>query len=205
MTDSYHPLPPSSGNLKYAIVGVVLLLGTAGVVIGMQSCEEEQPTPVAQAAIDAGTALERSRAIAEDDLVIPDAVPDAGPQVDAGRRIRYVTRYVGGGGGGGDLACDSPGDIPRERANAVMAESRLQFRNCYERRLKVNNALEGSINVQMRVDRTGAVDAVRVGGTLRDSEVLSCVRGIARRIRFPAPSGGNCAVLSAPLDLHPNQ
>ena len=77
----------------------------------------------------------------------------------------------------------------------------MQFRNCYERRLKVNSTLEGRVSVQMRVNRSGAVDAVQVGGTLRDSQVLSCVRQTANRIRFPAVQNGRCAVVSAPFNF----
>jgi hypothetical protein len=112
-----------------------------------------------------------------------------------------VTRYVGGGGGG--WSCS--GDLPRAAVESTIAENRLQFRNCYERRLKVNNQLEGRVTVNMRVSRTGAVDAVQVGGNLRDAEVLSCVRRIAQRIRFAVPSGGGCATVSAPFNFSPQR
>jgi hypothetical protein len=200
-SESTHPPPPpSGGNLKYAVVGLVLIAGAAAVWFGMQSCEETPENPVANAQVDAGTRPQgRDTALVDEDLVIPDPVPDAGPRIDGGPRIRYVTRFVGGGGGGGNWSCS--GDINRQRAAAVLAENRLQFRNCYERRLKANNTLEGTVNVSMRVSRTGAVDAVSVGGTLRDGETLSCVRRIAQRIRFPAPTGGACAVVSAPFNF----
>jgi TonB family protein len=110
-----------------------------------------------------------------------------------------VTRQVGGG------EWDCTGTIPPAAARARLAEESLQFRNCYERRLKVNHQLEGRVNVQMRVDRTGAVSAVAVGGSMRDGEVLSCVRRIARNIRFPPPQGGSCAVVAVPFNFTPNQ
>src|SRR5690606_14665052 len=167
---------------------------------GMKGCEPE-PVPVAAVAQDAGV-VERSTALVDDDLVIPDLEPDAGPLPDAGGpRIRYVTRYVGGGGGSWDCS----GQIDPAAARATLAQDDLQFRNGYERRLKVNNNLEGRINLRMRVSRTGAVDAVQTGGTLRDAEVLSCVRRIAQRIRFPAPTGGSCAVVAAPFNFTPRR
>jgi len=133
------------------------------------------------------------------DDVIPELVPDAGPPPDAGRRVRYVTRYVGGGGG--NWSCS--GSIPPAAAASRFAQNQLQFRNCYERRLKVNHQLEGRVSVNMRVNRTGEVDAVQLSGTMRDAEVLSCVRRIANNIRFPAPTGGSCAVVAAPLNFTP--
>jgi hypothetical protein len=104
-------------------------------------------------------------------------------------------------GGGGDWSCS--GDIDQAGANRALAASNLQFRNCYERRLKVNNTLEGRVNLQMRVGRNGRVDAVRTGGSLNDAQVLSCVRGIAQRITFTVPSGGGCAVVAAPFNFTP--
>jgi hypothetical protein len=182
------------------------LLGAAAAVwFGMQSCEGETPPPVAQVVQDAGAPIARGGALVDDELVIPDPVPDAGPPpavADAGQRVRYVTRYVGGGGGG-DWDCQ--GSVPTAAAQAQLAERNREFRNCYERRLKVNHTLEGRVNVSMRVGRGGEVSAVRVSGTLSDNEVLSCVRGIAQRIRFPPPTGGTCAVVAAPFNFTPRQ
>lgn len=104
-------------------------------------------------------------------------------------------------GGGGSWNCS--GNIPAAAARSVLASRNLEFRNCYERRLKVNNTLEGRVNVRMRVSHTGAVDAVQVGGTMHDSQVLSCVRTLARRVQFPAPQGGRCAVVAAPFNFTP--
>lgn len=196
-SESSPPPPDSGGNLKYAIIGVVLIGATIAVWLGMRGCEEDPP-PVAEAPVADAGVVERSTALADDDLFIPEVEPDAGPPPDAGRRVRYVTRYVGGGGG--NWSCS--GQIDPAAAQRALAQSNLQFRNCYERRLKVNQTLEGRVNVQMRVGGNGRVTAVRTGGSLRDAQVLSCVRNIAQRIQFPAPSGG-CAVVAAPFNFTP--
>ena len=78
-----------------------------------------------------------------------------------------------------------------------------QVRNCYERRLKVNNILQGRVDVQVRVDATGAVQTVRVGGTLGDPEVYGCVRRLAQSWKLPPLTEGNCAVMSIPFNLTP--
>ena len=193
------PREEGGGNLKYGIIGAVLIGAAIAVWFGMKGCEDETG-PVVTAPPDAGVAEERPTSLVDDDLIIPEVEPDAGPPPDAGRRIRYVTRYVGGGGG--DWACS--GQIEAAAARAALAQHNLQFRNCYERRLKVNNTLEGRVNVQMRVGGNGRVTAVRAGGSLRDAEVLSCVRNIAQRIQFPAPTGG-CAVVAAPFNFTPRR
>lgn len=192
------PAVGGGGNLKYVIIGVVLLIATAAIWFGMQSCEGEPQAPVAEVRVDAGTEVERGGALTDDELVIPEEEPDAGPPVDAGSRIRYVTRYVGG-------SWDCSGSLPPAAAQSAIAERNLEFRNCYERRLKVNNQLEGRVSVRMRVGRTGEVSAVSVGGNLQDSQVLSCVRNIAQQIRFPAPTGGSCAVVAAPFNFTPRR
>lgn len=200
MTSESIPPPAGGGNLKYGIIGVALIGAAIAVWFGMKGCEGES-RPVAEVQTDAGVdPVDRGGALVAEDLVIPELEPDAGPPPDAGRRVRYVTRYVGGGGGG-NWSCS--GSIPAAAAGARFAQNRVQFRNCYERRLKVNHQLEGRVNVSMRVGRSGEVTAVSLGGSMRDGEVLSCVRRIANNIRFPAPTGGSCAVVAAPLNFTP--
>lgn len=203
------PIPGSkSSNLVYGLVGVGLIGAAAALWFGMKGCGPESAPPTAQAALDAGAPVQRGGALVDDALFIPDPEPevaDAGApaEEDAGQRVRYVTRYVGGGGGGGNWDC--AGAVPEAAARAQLAERNREFRNCYERRLKVNHTIEGRVNVRMRVGRGGEVSAVSVSGTLSDNEVLSCVRGIAQRLRFPPPTGGTCAVVAAPFNFTPRQ
>ncbi|MGE0790729.1 MAG: AgmX/PglI C-terminal domain-containing protein [Sandaracinaceae bacterium] len=196
-SESTVPPPSGGGNLKYAAIGVGLLGAAAAVWFGMQSCEQPPPDPVATAMPDAGPPLDRGPTV-DDDIYIPEPEPDAGPVVDAGGpRIRYVTRYVGGGG-----SWDCSGTLDQASASRALSANRLQFRNCYERRLKVNNQLEGDVTLQVRVGRDGAVTGVQTGGSLRDPQVLSCIRAIAQRIHFPNAQGG-CAVAATTLHLTP--
>ena len=204
MAESIAPPPPGSGgSLKYGIVGVVLIVGAAALYFGMKGCEAEPTTPSAQVELDAGPVVERSTALVDEELVIPELEPDAGPLPDSGGpRIRYVTRHVGGGGGG-NWNCS--GAIAPAAARAALSSNNLQFRNCYERQLKKNNQLQGRVQLSMRVGRGGEVTAVQAGGTLRDPAVLSCIRQTAQRIRFPAPQDGACAVVAVPFEFAPRQ
>lgn len=196
MTTDSMPPPTSSGggNVKYVIVGVLLLLGAGGLFLALGGKDEAPRQPIA-ALPDAG---QRSTALAQPLIEIPDEEPDSGPPVDAGRKVRIVYKYVGGGG---DWSCQ--GDIPAPAVQSVMQENRAQVRNCYERRLKVNNSLAGTVNVALKIGSNGSVEATRVGGSLSDNEVFSCVRSLAGRWRFPAPSGGACAVVQVPFNLSP--
>lgn len=194
MTDSTPPPPPQGGGLKYAIIGLLLLLAAGGIWF-LTAPEEPPPAPVATVQVDAGPPAP-SNPTFQPEFVIPDEEPDAGPQEEAPikRRIVYVDRR-------GDWDCD--GDIPVASIRSVIAEQRTQVRACYERALKVNNTLQGRVDVRVKIGRDGRVSATRVTGSLRDNDVFSCVRSLARNWSFPAPSGGDCAVVDAPFTLTP--
>ena len=84
-----------------------------------------------------------------------------------------------------------------------MREAKRQVQNCYERQLKTKNTLQGTIMLSMKVGANGSVQAVQVGGTLRDNEVFACVRNVANSLHFAVPVGGACAVVQQPFTLTP--
>ena len=88
-------------------------------------------------------------------------------------------------------------------ARSVMAEAGRQVRNCYERQLKSNNTLQGTLTLSVKVGANGSVAATQVGGSLRDNEVFACVRNVAQSLHFAAPVGGACAVVQQPFNLTP--
>lgn len=197
--DSTPELPTRSNNLLYGILGVLLfLLAIGGVVLVVNPFGggDGGEQTVARPTIDAGPILERPT---EDELALPELEPDAGPLPDFGPpEVRYVTRYAGGGS---RFRCS--GQLDRSAAARVVNEHERQFQRCYERRLKANPNLRGRLEVTMRIGSSGAVTGVQVGGSLRDSEVLTCVRGVAQHLRFPEVRGGSCAVVQAPLSFTP--
>jgi hypothetical protein len=71
---------------------------------------------------------------------------------------------------------------------------------CYERRVVQAPGLRGLLVLRLRVDGTGAVDAVHVAG-IEDDELVECAGNEALRWRFPAPEGGACAIVEAPFAL----
>ena len=96
---------------------------------------------------------------------------------------------------------DCTGDLPG--ASQVVNENRPQIRSCYERRLKVNNVLQGNMTLKLKVGGAGKVAAAQVTGSLRDPEVFACVRKLAQTWTFPVPTGGSCAVVEAPFQFSP--
>lgn len=193
MSSETTPPPPTSGGAKYAIIGILLFGSAVGIYIA--TMPDEPTEPVAAGPLDAAPPPQRSQQF-QPEFVIPDEEPDAGePDAEpVKRRIVYVDRRS---------RWDCSGDIPAAAAREVIRENQRQVRNCYERRLKVDSTIQGRLNVRVKIGSSGSVSAVRVSGSLRDGEVSSCVRSLARRWNFPSPTGGNCAVLDAPFNLTP--
>jgi outer membrane biosynthesis protein TonB len=185
----------SGGNLKYVIGGLVLLLG-AGAVVFMLRPSAPPPAPSAPPAPPASA--ERVNPMAQPDLIL-DETKDAGapaqvaeaekPKPHAAREARD------------EWDCD--GDLSRAALQSVIDNNRAQVRNCYERRLKVNNVLQGDLKLKIKVGSNGQIAAATVGGSLKDNEVFGCVRSLAQRWSFPPPTGGTCAVVQVPFQFSP--
>lgn len=205
---------PSGGGgsgIVYGAVGVVFLLGAvAAVWFGLRGCGG----PDASSEADAGANAGPSRTSRSDAAVavvpntqladIPidlDIAEDAGPTIVAAPGGGTKTKIVRVGGGGGSWDCS--GEISIGEARRVAREYDAQARSCYERALRRNNMLAGTVVMTVRVGANGSVNAVRAGGSLSDGDVRSCVRGIANRWRFPAPRGGTCAIVQVPFNFRP--
>ena len=190
-SESKAPPEEGGGNAKYILLALLLFGGAAAVYFAMNCSGGTPETPPV---VDAGVRVVPSP-VNPDIEILPEE-PDLGPGEDMGPRTkRIVYRYVGGGG------WDCSGEVPDARA--VMAEAGRQVRNCYERQLKTNNTLQGTVILSVKVGQNGSVQATQVGGTLRDNEVFSCVRNVAQSLRFTVPVGGACAVVQQPFNLTP--
>lgn len=175
--------------MRYALIGLLLILGA----VGLYCMSQEGPPPEPVAAVhDAGPPPVRH---IEPTFEIPEDIedtgpPDAGPPPSMMSTMRVAMRR------------QCSGDIAVAGIQPIISRARPQVRACYERRLKVNNILQGVVNVRVIVDEDGTIDQVAVGGSLRDPEVFSCVRRLATTWRFPNPTGG-CAQVNVPFRLTP--
>jgi hypothetical protein len=194
-SESLRPTPASSGGgyAKY-LIGLLLLLGGG---LGVFLATRKDPAPPPEATPPPKVA-ERSTALAQDTLQLPvEEEPDAGaPPPVAEEPTKKKVR-----GAADPWACQ--GDVPSQEIKALLADRQVQIRACYEKRLRVNNMLQGSLRLQVRIGNDGKVQATRAGGTLRDPEVFNCVQNLAKKWTFPAPTGGSCAVFDAPYNFTP--
>ena len=194
-SESLRPTPASSGGgyAKYIIALLLLIGGGLGVFLATR--KEPEPPPVQPPP----KVAERSTSLAQDTVQLPVEEPDAGPPPAVAEEEPKKKRT----GAGDAWACQ--GDVPAADIKALLADRQVQIRACYEKRLRVDNTLQGTLRLQVRIGNDGKVAATRAGGTLRDPEVFNCVQTLAKKWSFPAPKGGNCAVFDAPYTFTPKQ
>jgi outer membrane biosynthesis protein TonB len=58
------------------------------------------------------------------------------------------------------------------------------------------------MEVELTIGASGSVRAVSIGGSLRDRQVHSCVKRIAKTWKFPKPIGG-CVRINVPFQMTP--
>ena len=195
-TESMPPEEDGGGNLKYGLIGLLLLLGVVGIWFAMSGEGDPPPVPTAP---DTGPAVSHS-SLAQPMIEIPDEIEDAGPDADAAPEVaedRVVIRHIRD-------PWDCSGSIDAAAAARIIRGYDRQIRSCYERQLKQNHFLQGNMSVMVRIGPNGEVAGTRVSGSLRSPPVFACVRNIARTGHFP-PTGGGCAVVSVPFRFSPRE
>jgi hypothetical protein len=100
-------------------------------------------------------------------------------------------------------AARTTGRLPRQIIARVVGRQRGAIGACYRKGLASNPRLKGRVRVKIVIGSSGAVTSARdAGSSLPDRRVVGCIVGQMRRLRFPAPRGGNATVVY-PFDLHP--
>ena len=180
-------LPPLKTNKgKYGIVLLVFLLTSGGVWLYLQQTRESE----SQAEVPTPVPSPREQFAAEIEIPEEDAGPDES-DVEVAKRRRPQE----------PLDCN--GSLaPAQIRRVINGPPRKQVQTCYEHRLKDNNLLQGQMTVRLMIAPSGAVRTLWVSGSLRDPQVYSCVRRVARTWKFPKPEGG-CVLTDVPFTLTP--
>ena len=187
-------LPPLKKNDgKYGLIALLLLLAAAGLWFFVKAEDSQPPDEVAEPVPEAPA---REQFAAE--IEIPEE--DAGSGDDEGAtQAPEPTRSSQPRPE--DWICR--GNIQASQLSAVIkGQPSKQVQTCYERALKDNNLLQGSMTVLLTIGASGSVRAVSVDGTLRDRQVYACVKRVAKTWKFPKPSDG-CVRTSVPFQMMP--
>lgn len=180
-------LPPLKTNKgKYGIVLLIFLLTCGGVSLYLQQTKEPEP----QVEVPAPVPPPREQFAAEIEIPEEEPEPDES-DVEVTERRRSPEPVDCGG-------TLEPAQIRR----VINGAPRKQVQTCYEHRLKDNNLLQGQMTVRLMIAPSGAVRNVWVSGTLRDSQVYSCVKRVARTWKFPRPEDG-CVLTDVPFTMTP--
>jgi len=183
-------LPPLKKNDgKYGVIALLLLLAAGGLWFFLNTDGSEPPAEVAEPVPEAPV---REQFAAEIEIPEEDGGPDDEPVAKPSPSSQTQP-----------ADWDCRGNLPTAALTAVIkGQPSKQVQTCYERRLKDNNLLQGSMKVLLTIGSSGSVKAVSVGGSLNDPQVYACVKRVAKTWKFPKPEGG-CVRIEAPFQMTP--
>lgn len=182
-----NPPPSSSGGNKVVLlllVGGTIILAVALVILFKKRTEptpkDTEPPQIAQTVKPAAPLV-----VAQPTRpILTPEEPDGGTESNetkskTGRKRRS----------------EKIGSIDPKEVNSFMNARFGQVKACYERRLKMNSLLEGKLDLNIDISPVGKVTAVTVNrDTLRDSQMLDCVKRAIRSWDFPKPKGGRVII-----------
>lgn len=188
-------LPPLKDNGgKYGLLALVLLLAGAGLWYVMR----EDPEPEPEAAELVPELPPREQFAPEIEIPEEEEAEPLPPDKEAAPRKSPARPEPVSPE---EWICTGTIDAAQVRA-IIQGGPSKQVQTCYERGLKTNNLLQGSMEVELTIGAGGTVKAVAVSGTLEDAQVYSCVKRVARTWKFPRPTGG-CVRINAPFQMTP--
>jgi hypothetical protein len=181
---------PESGNAKYAIVAVLLLLG-AGALFAWRSASNRSDAPVPMPSATAAQSTESSNPKL-DDIPLPpppEEKPSAAPP-----RVVYAPN------GGCDGKCSGNASPELEQALQIRG---AQARRCYNSALAQDSSLKGHVTIAVRIGPSGNLCSAAVASNdMGSAGVANCAANIFRSNQYPSPHGG-CVDANVPLSFVP--
>ena len=187
-------LPPLKKNDgKYGIIALVLLLVAVVLWFFVRDCRSDREPEPGQVEPEVEP---RAQFAPEIEIPEDDAGLDAGSEQEADAEPVQPTPTRPA-----DWICN--GTIPATQLSQVIrGQPSKQVQTCYERGLKDDNLLQGSMRVLLTIGASGGVKAVSVSGSLNDQQVYNCVKRVAKTWKFPKPENG-CLRTSVPFQMTP--
>ena len=190
MRDSLMPTRRSGGNktVIFLLIGGTVIMLVALVVVLVQRSEKPAPKPEEQPEKEEEVvpspslvAVKPARPLHAVPEVATEA-PTEEPDKKTGKKRR---------GRHGRLS----GEIDTKEVNSFINANFSQVKACYERRLKINSFLEGKLDLNIGILESGKVNLVSVNrDTVKDEQMLSCVKSTIRSWVFPKPENGRVVI-----------
>jgi TonB family protein len=112
----------------------------------------------------------------------------AGPVASASRTEERAVKIRIGGSLGEQ---SGPGSVSAASVESVFRRRRGAIQSCYERALKVNQAVEGKVSIRFTIGTAGTVTQISVvENSTGDTGVAQCIMDRVRGWPFPPPDGG---------------
>jgi hypothetical protein len=186
------PSVPESGNAKYVVVALLLLLSMGGIFAwrSMSNKTADAPAPVPVPSVAAAAPTNPKL----DDIPLPpppEEKPEGGP---TGPRIIYVNAMAGCEG-----KCVGTATPDLEGALQIRG---AQAKRCYNQALASDSTLKGKVQLSVRIAPSGNVCSANVASNdMGTPNVANCAANIFKSSSgFPAPRGG-CVDVSVPLNF----
>lgn len=187
-------LPPLKKNdSKYGLIALALLLLAGALWFFARGCGSSPEAPPVEKEPEVET---RAQFAPEIEIPEEDAGLGAGEEETPKPKPKQASQAHPS-----DWVCN--GTLQAAQLSAVIrGQPSKQVQTCYERALKDNNLLQGSMKVLLTIGATGSVRAVSVSGTLNDQQVYNCVKRVAKTWKFPKPDNG-CVRTEVPFQMMP--
>jgi hypothetical protein len=182
---------PPSGNAKYAIVAMVLLLGAGGLYAWRNASNRaDAPVPTPSATVAQSAAPPANPKLEDIPLPPPpEEKPEAGTP-----RVVYVQS------GGCDGKCSGSASPELEQALQIRG---AQARRCYNQALAQDSSLKGHVTIAVRIGPAGNLCSAAVASNdMGSASVANCAANIFRSSQYPTPRGG-CVDANVPLSFVP--
>jgi hypothetical protein len=178
---------PPSGNGKYVVLFVVLIVGIVALV-AFKTCGGQPPPPPPKP-----LSLFDAAPLSHEDDNVPLPPPPEEPLPDAGRGRMVVIDPCGA------RTCTGTTTPDLETQIAYRAK---QAHRCYDQALAQDGDLQGHVTLHVKIGSNGTVCAANViANDMGVDTVASCVsRVFASSRSFPAPKG-NCAEVNVPISF----
>lgn len=96
------------------------------------------------------------------------------------------------------------GDLDKNLIKRYIRQQLARLRYCYEKQLRTNPTLAGTVTARFTVGPDGKVVEVTAAG-MNHPVVESCVADVIRTIQFPAANGGGNVVVNYPFVFQPGK
>ena len=145
--------------------------------------QNQPPRGVKQPVVETKSLIEAPPPVPED--TAPLSVTDAGTDSGVGQK-------TGGKGGGAWVAT---GTMDPSVAKSFINARTAKVRSCYEKELKINTILQGTVTTAISINMDGSVSNVKfLTDNIHSKPLNECIRKEISSWTFPKPQGGRVEV-----------